>query len=116
MDWFERLTGFRETSYDDTRRRLEIDGRRLRSCVNGKTYSIGELELVSVQTLRERVHAGGGLPGRIKVRMVTGDVRGMHQLPEYAGALFQVASQVNLLEMVSPDVTPEQGVTRYQHD
>jgi hypothetical protein len=30
--------------------------------------------------------------------------------------LFQVASQFNLLEMVSPDVTPERGVTRYQHD
>jgi hypothetical protein len=27
-----------------------------------------------------------------------------------------VASQFNLLEMVSPEVTPEQGVTRYQHD
>src|SRR5260370_39714810 len=40
----------------------------------------------------------------------------MHQVPENAGALFQVASQFNLLEMVSPAVTPEQGVTRYQHD
>ncbi len=116
MDWFERLTGFRETSYDDTRRRLEVEAGRLRSSVNGKSYGIGELELVSVQTLRERVHAAGGLPGRIKVRVVTGDVRRLHQLPEYAGALFQVASQFNLLEMVSPEVTPEQGVTRYQHD
>ena len=25
MDWFERLTGFRESSYDDTRRRLDVD-------------------------------------------------------------------------------------------
>jgi hypothetical protein len=40
----------------------------------------------------------------------------MHQLPKYAGALFQVASQFNLLEMVSPEITPEHGVTRYQHD
>jgi hypothetical protein len=39
-----------------------------------------------------------------------------HQAPENAGALFQVASQFNLLEMVSPTVTPEDGVTRYQHD
>jgi hypothetical protein len=30
--------------------------------------------------------------------------------------LFQVASQFNLLEMVGPDVTPENGVTRYVHD
>ena len=47
---------------------------------------------------------------------MTGDVRRLHQVPEYAGALFQVASQFNLLEMVSPEVTPEHGVTRYQHD
>jgi hypothetical protein len=40
----------------------------------------------------------------------------MHQSPENAGALFQVASQFNLLEMTSYDVTPEHGVTRYQHD
>ena len=36
--------------------------------------------------------------------------------PEFAGALFQVASQFNLLEMVSPDVTPEHGVSGYAHD
>jgi hypothetical protein len=40
----------------------------------------------------------------------------MHQRPENAGALFQVASQFNLLEMMSPSVTPEQGVTRYERD
>ena len=116
MDWFERLTGFRETSYDDTRRRLEVEAGRLRSSANGKSYAVGELELVPVQSLRDRIRCAGGLPGRMKVRVVTGDVRRLHLLPEYAGALFQVASQFNLLEMVSPEVTPEQGVTRYQHD
>jgi hypothetical protein len=30
--------------------------------------------------------------------------------------VFQVASQFNLLEMVSPDVTPEDGVDRYEAD
>lgn len=36
--------------------------------------------------------------------MVTGDVRQMHQSNESAGALFQVASQFNLLEMTGPEV------------
>ena len=103
MDWFERLTGFRETDYDDTRAKLRIEGGRLQSLINGKSYGIGELELVSLQALRERVKSTGGLSGRLKVSVVTGDVRQMHQLPENAGALFQVASQFNLLEMVSPD-------------
>ena len=110
------LRDFAKRSYDDTRAKLKVEGSRLRSLVNGKNYGIGELELVPLQTLRERVKSAGGLPGRLKVSVVTGDVRQMHRSPENAGALFQVASQFNLLEMVSPTVTPEQGVTRYQHD
>jgi len=116
MDWFEKLTGFRETSYDDTRAKLKVEGSQLQSLINGKSYGIGELELVPLQALRERVKSAGGLPGRLKVCVVAGDVRQMHQSSENAGALFQVASQFNLLEMVSPTVTPEDGVTRYQHD
>lgn len=116
MDWFEKLTGFRETDYEKTRARLEVEGNRLSSRVNGASYGVGELELVSLQTLREMVKATDGLSGRLRVRVVTGDVRYMHRSPENAGALFQVASQFNLLEMASPDVTPEHGVTGYQHD
>ena len=116
MDWFEKLTGFRETSYDDTRAKLKVEGSQLQSLINGKSYGVGELELVPLQALRERVKSAGGLPGRLKVCVVAGDVRQMHQSSENAGALFQVASQFNLLEMVSPTVTPEDGVTRYQHD
>ena len=115
-DWFERLMGFAEGGYEDSLSRLEVEGGELRSRVNGRSYGIGELELVSLQTLRERVSSGTALQGRLKLRAVSGDVRHLHQSPEYAGALFQVASQFNLLEMVSPDVTPEHGVTRYQHD
>jgi hypothetical protein len=116
MDWFERLTGFQETSYAETRARLAVEGSRLRSLVNGKSYAIGELELASLDALRRRAPSAGGRPGRLKAKLVRGDVRAMHRLPENAGALFQVASQFNLLEMVSPDVTPEAGVTCYQDD
>jgi hypothetical protein len=116
MDWFEQLTGFREVDYEETRAKLAIEGRRLRSLVNARSYGIGEFELVSLQTLRERLAAGAGASGRLKVSVVSGDVRQMHRNPEYAGALFQVASQFNALEMIGPNVTPEQGVTRYQGD
>ena len=116
MDWFETLTGFRETDYDDTRAKLRIEGSRLRSLVNGKSYEIGKLELISLDALRQRVRSTGGVAGRLKVSLVTGDVRDMHRSSENTGALFQVASQFNLLEMTGPGVTPEQGVTRYQFD
>ena len=76
MDWFETLTGFRETDYDDTRAKLKVVGSRLQSLVNGKSYGIGELELVPLQTLRERVKSAGGPHGRPRVRPKTTATRG----------------------------------------
>ena len=40
----------------------------------------------------------------------------LHILPENSKALFQAASQFNLLEMVGPNITPEQGIDRYERD
>src|SRR5580704_13889583 len=102
MDWFERLTGFREDGYEQTRRNLEVEGPYLRSRENGRRYRIGELELVSLGDLRQRA-ASDGPRGSLKQRIEVGDVRRLHREPEYAGALFQVASQFNLLEMASPE-------------
>ncbi len=116
MDWFERLTGFREGTYEETQAKLKVDGRQIRSLVNGKSYGIGEFKLAPLQTLRERAQSSGGTSGRLKVSVVTGDVRQMHHASEYSGALFQVASQFNALEMTGFDVTPEHGVTRYMDD
>ena len=113
-DWFAELTGFRETSYDATREKLVVEGDELVSQVNGKRYGIGNLEVPTLAELRARVE----VPARqcSTVRCVSGDVRAMHADPELEGALFQVASQFNLLEMTGPSVTPDDGVTRYSGD
>ena len=116
MDWFERLTGFAETDYAGARAKLAVEGSRLSSLVNGASYAIGELEVVSLAELRARALQVEKLAGKPRVHTVVGDVRLMHRRPENAGALFQVASQFNVLEMTSPEVTPEQGITRYQYD
>lgn len=116
MDWFEQITGFAEGGYAATRERLYVDGEALVSRVDGRRHGIGRLELLSLQTLRGRT-VGAAMAGeRTTVRCLAGDARALHAAPEFAGALFQVASQFNLLEMVSPEVTPEAGVTRYQQD
>ena len=86
MDWFERLTGFRETSYDNTRARLSVDGDCLHSLVNGKRYAIGSLQLVSLSDLRERANSISTPSGHLKVQTVTGDVRQMHRDPGEAHA------------------------------
>jgi hypothetical protein len=117
MDWFERITGFREGAYDETRSRLLVEGSHLHSRVNGKSYVIGTFELVSLDDLRRRVaRVATAGTACIRVSNVVGNVRKMHRDRENVNALFQVASQFNMLEMTSQHVTPEDGVTRYQND
>ena len=74
MSWFERLTGFREETgpdgYRATRSRLEVDGPFLRSKVNGRRYRIGTLELVSLESLRERAKAGPPIDGAATLRLI----------------------------------------------
>lgn len=116
MDWFEKLMGFAETTYPETRSRMRVQGNKLVSLKNGAEYRTGVLELVSLGELRARVNAITPRTGALRVSLVRADVGALHRLPENSGALFQVASQFNLLEMICPSVTPEQGVTQYQED
>lgn len=113
-DWFERLTGFAEDGYAATQARLRVEGEELVSTVNGKRYGVGELTLPALADLRARVNPARGQ--RSSVRALVGEARALHRDPEFAGALFQVASQFNVLEMTSENVTPEQGVARYAWD
>jgi hypothetical protein len=116
-NWFEDLFGFSEGSYDETRNNLEVLGTTLRSRSNRRSYTIGELNTPSLGELRdEAASVVDALRGRLTISSVVGDVRRMHSDPDNHNALFQVASQFNLLEMTGPDVTPEDGVTRYVHD
>lgn len=117
MDWFEKITGFREIGYEETRSRLWVADGRLHSTHNTRSYGVGVLETPSVAELRTRAFAvmERSTP-RLKVSCVSGDVRRMHVDPQNERALFQVASQFNLLEMTSDRVKPEHGVTRYETD
>jgi len=116
-NWFEKLFGFSERSYDETREKLEVVGTTLHSRVNEHSYEIGELRTPSLRELRaEAASVIHDLRGRLKISNTSGDVRSLHRHSAHRGALFQVASQFNLLEMVGPDVSPEDGVTRYVND
>ncbi len=114
MNWFERLTGFAEADYATTQSQLRVDGDELVSTVNDKRYGIGNLTLPTLGELRARVNPDRGQ--RSSLGVLVGDVRALHADPAYEGALFQVASQFNLLEMISERVTPERGVAGYAHD
>ena len=114
--WFEKLTGFSEKSPEQVRANITVDGNTLRSSVNGKVYAWGELETPSLAELRARVRANGYAAGKLALSEEVANVHHLHTDAANAGALFQVASQFNLLEMVGPSITPEQGVGIYEQD
>ncbi len=115
MDWFERITVFREGSYAQTQAALSVREGRLQCRGAERSYAVGTLTLPSLAELRQ-LAAGVRHSGRSRISTVYGDVRALHRAPENQGALFQVASQFNMLEMVGPHVTPEDGVTGYAYD
>ncbi|HKA21602.1 MAG TPA: hypothetical protein VKN18_25220 [Blastocatellia bacterium] len=116
MNWFEALTGFSEESPKQVRANLSVEGVTLKSRVNGKEWICGGLETPSLAELRQRVRSSAYQVGRLSVREVVANVQSLHTDESNADALFQVASQFNLLEMVSPRVTPESGVGIYEND
>lgn len=116
MSWFEKLTGCVGESRESVREHLFIDGRRLHSRLNGKSWLCGELETPTLAQLRQRVRNIKRDLAPISVRNVVGNVQHLHLNRANENALFQVASQFNLLEMTSPRVTPECGVGIYEHD
>lgn len=113
MDWFERLTGFKETDPFTVRQNMAMEGERLVSRANGSNWGAGRLETSMLRELRTRRVVRSG---STTFCLAQGDVGAAHADPANAGAFFQVASQFNALEMVSPSITPEQGVTRYERD
>jgi len=116
MTWFEQLTGFPEESPSQVRTNLSVEGSTLKSLLNGKKWACGELETPSLAELRQRVGLNAHKARRLSVREIVGNVQHLHVDESNAGALFQVASQFNLLEMMSPSVTPERGVATYEND
>ena len=115
MSWFERLTGIEEQSHEQVQAQLSIAGEWL-VCPNRRRYRMGRLEMPTLGELRQRVAALPVERGTLALREVVADVKTLHAESANAGALFQVASQFNLLEMVGPSVTPERGVGIYGQD
>jgi hypothetical protein len=114
--WFETLTGFREENAEQVRDNIVVDGETMTSKVNGKTFNCGRLETPTLADFRSRVLELNPPKGKLQLSEVVADVQLLHQQNENTGALFQVASQFNLLEMVAPHITPEHGVDIYGQD
>jgi hypothetical protein len=120
--WFEKLTGFKEINAAEVHQFLSMDGHTLHSSVNGKSWQAGQLSIMSLADLRLSAEDILGSASSSKssslltLSEVVADVKSLLIELQNSGALFQVASQFNLLEMVNPKVTPEAGITIYETD
>ena len=114
--WFQKLTGFREPDVDDVAAQFSVEGDRLTSRANGRVMHHGRFETPQLGDLRDRCRKAAATTGVIRVREVVGGVQELHADPANAGAFFQVASQFNTLEMISPSVNPGDGIDRYEND
>ena len=113
---FETLFGFPERSPSGVRRGVRVEGDALVSRINGRSYACGRLEIPSLAELRKQV-ADSKIPRKPSVsHEIVADARSLHADAANAGAVFQVASQFNLLEMCGPNETPEMGVSKYASD
>ncbi len=116
MTWFKHLMGFEDSSPTYVRENCELKGDKLYSKINGKSYIYGSLDVPTLSQLRKRTPKIDTYTGEIKVQELVGDVQDLHLLKANDKAFFQAASQFNLLEMVSPNVTPEDGIGIYERD
>ena len=114
MTGCEELTGSAEETPTEVYRYLSREGTTLVSSKNGWRAEAGRLGVPSLAVLRDAAIVPSVSP--LMLREIVADVQRLHMRPENEDALFQVASQFNLLEMVGPSVTPEMGVGRYEYD
>ncbi|WP_298366427.1 hypothetical protein [uncultured Lutibacter sp.] len=114
--WFKKLTGFDEVSPENVRKNILIDGVNLTSKENSKSFQFGTLQIPTLNELKEQSPPLAIYKEKIMVTEVVGDVQKLHCIPDNKNALFQAASQFNLLEMVGPHITPEHGIDIYEHD
>ncbi len=110
-DWFTRLTGLPDDRPATVRAGIAVQGDRL-LLPGGRSLIAGHLTTPALADLPPPPTG----PHRLRVTEVVADVKNLHCDPANAGALFQVASQFNLLEMVDQSTTPDQGIARYAHD
>ncbi len=114
--WFKKIMGFEEKNPEFVRSNVMVEGEFLTSKVNGNTYQHGKLEVPLLEELRDKTSAIASSGTKLSVSECVGNVQELHKKEENEGALFQAASQFNLLEMVGPDVTPEWGIDIYEKD
>ncbi len=114
--WFKKLMGFEDTIYKDVQSNIRVNDNRIESLVNGNSYQYGKLEVLSLSELKETSPPREVYKDKIQINQIIANVTDLHNDKNNENAMFQAASQFNLLEMIGPHISPENGVDRYERD
>ncbi len=126
-DWFSSLFGFVETNYTTAKGKLYVSqnerGQKIMQIRgSNKSYLAGEFRTPLLSDLRaEALHNEDVMKLQqadsvLTLDFVYGDVSALHADEKYRHSTFQAASQFNCLEFISPNITPEHGISGYEHD
>ena len=135
MGFFSNLFGIEELPYKQTQSHL-LQISQIKECPgapyfrekcdfifpDGRHVSAGVFSMPSVAELRDHVASTKKQKKNdaiVTVQNVVGEARSMHSRVVDLGerpVIIQAASQFNMLEMPSPSVTPEAGISAYAND
>lgn len=116
ISWFDELVGFEESSPAVVRENILIENEKLISKANGRKFIHGALRVPTLNALEHEVRKVASTGHGFSVSQIVDDVCLIHRAPVNQGALIQAASQFNLLEMMSPEISPEDGIGIYEQD
>ena len=117
---FKSLVGFsdEELGYELSKKCLQYSNGIIRSAVNKKEYRTGNFEILSLAELRKSIESIEEIESN-DINHIPPEKKCVKEVLtslDFSDALFQVASQFNLLEMKDPSLTPENGVEVYWSD
>ena len=99
MNWFQKLTGLVQESPENVRQHLSACDGVLKSNINGAAHRYGQLEVISLRELRDRV---AGLEcgdfsktstPKISIKEIVADVLDLHRDEKNRNAIFQCCVQ-----------------------
>lgn len=120
-DWFNNAFNFIETDYATTQqtfKRMFLNENK--SSLNG--IKVGKFTVIDNSTLLTTLKSlsqhnqSRYTYNVVSVENIVDDIVEIHKHKSSAKSTIQVASQLNCLEMVNYNVTPEEGITIYKND
>lgn len=119
-NWFDVAFGFKEDSYQNAKMRFnqmyQINNNYLNNIAIGQFGIFNSSDLYPILKNYAQMNVPGE-QGLVQLQNVVMNVADIHKDPTLsANATIQVASQLNCLEMINPNKTPEDGITIYSDD